>query len=80
MPSTSPGTARADIATRSSSFRPGSLVRSTSQAMVTPMTTSIRELAERHWNGEGDLVQVVETRPLSRLKRWRLVEILEKAK
>ena len=30
--------------------------------------------------GEGDLVRIVETRPLSRLKRWRLVEILEKAK
>jgi small subunit ribosomal protein S17 len=30
--------------------------------------------------GEGDLVRVVETRPLSRTKRWRLVEILEKAK
>jgi small subunit ribosomal protein S17 len=29
--------------------------------------------------GEGDLVRVVETRPLSRTKRWRLVEILEKA-
>ena len=28
---------------------------------------------------EGDLVRVVETRPLSRTKRWRLVEILEKA-
>jgi small subunit ribosomal protein S17 len=30
--------------------------------------------------GEGDLVRVVETRPISRTKRWRLVEILEKAK
>jgi small subunit ribosomal protein S17 len=30
--------------------------------------------------GEGDLVKVVETRPMSRTKRWRLVEILEKAK
>jgi small subunit ribosomal protein S17 len=30
--------------------------------------------------GEGDLVRVIETRPLSRTKRWRLVEILEKAK
>jgi small subunit ribosomal protein S17 len=30
--------------------------------------------------GEGDLVRVVETRPLSRTKRWRLIEILEKAK
>jgi small subunit ribosomal protein S17 len=30
--------------------------------------------------GEGDLVRVIETRPLSRTKRWRLIEILEKAK
>ncbi|MER3452303.1 MAG: 30S ribosomal protein S17 [Acidimicrobiia bacterium] len=28
----------------------------------------------------GDRVRVMETRPLSRLKRWRLVEILERAK
>lgn len=28
----------------------------------------------------GDLVRIVETRPLSRHKRWRLVEIIEKAK
>jgi small subunit ribosomal protein S17 len=28
----------------------------------------------------GDRVRVEETRPLSRLKRWRLVEILERAK
>lgn len=28
----------------------------------------------------GDTVRVMETRPLSREKRWRLVEILEKAK
>jgi len=29
--------------------------------------------------GVGDKVQVVETRPLSKTKRWRLVEIVEKA-
>jgi small subunit ribosomal protein S17 len=34
----------------------------------------------RNEAGEGDLVRVVETRPLSRTKRWRLVEIVEKAK
>lgn len=28
---------------------------------------------------QGDLVKIIETRPLSRLKRWRLVEILERA-
>jgi small subunit ribosomal protein S17 len=30
--------------------------------------------------GVGDTVLVMETRPLSKLKRWRLVEIVEKAK
>jgi small subunit ribosomal protein S17 len=29
---------------------------------------------------EGDLVRIVETRPLSKQKRWRLIEIVEKAK
>lgn len=28
----------------------------------------------------GDIVRVMETRPLSRLKRWRLVQVVEKAK
>jgi len=28
----------------------------------------------------GDLVQVMETRPSSRLKRWRLLKVVEKAK
>ncbi len=28
----------------------------------------------------GDLVRIMETRPLSKLKRWRLVEIIERAK
>jgi small subunit ribosomal protein S17 len=35
---------------------------------------------ERNEAGEGDVVRVVETRPLSKTKRWRLVEIMEKAK
>jgi small subunit ribosomal protein S17 len=30
--------------------------------------------------GLGDRVRVMETRPLSATKRWRLVEVLEKAK
>jgi small subunit ribosomal protein S17 len=28
----------------------------------------------------GDVVQIMETRPISKMKRWRLVEIVEKAK
>ena len=30
--------------------------------------------------GEGDKVKIMETRPLSKTKRWRVVEIIEKAK
>ena len=30
--------------------------------------------------GVGDTVRIMETRPLSKTKRWRLVEIIEKAK
>ena len=30
--------------------------------------------------GVGDKVQIMETRPLSKLKHWRLVQIVEKAK
>lgn len=29
---------------------------------------------------EGDTVRIMETRPVSKLKRWRLVEIVERAK
>jgi small subunit ribosomal protein S17 len=29
---------------------------------------------------EGDLVKIMETRPLSKRKNWRLVEIIERAK
>jgi small subunit ribosomal protein S17 len=35
---------------------------------------------EKNECGIGDTVKIMETRPLSKLKRWRLVEILAKAK
>lgn len=35
---------------------------------------------ERNEAGEGDVVRVVETRPLSKTKRWRLVDVIEKAR
>ncbi len=34
---------------------------------------------EKNESRVGDLVQIMETRPLSRLKRWRIVKILRKA-
>ena len=35
---------------------------------------------ERNEANEGDVVRIVESRPLSRTKRWRLVEVLERAR
>ncbi|MCU0430422.1 MAG: 30S ribosomal protein S17 [Cytophagaceae bacterium] len=35
---------------------------------------------EENTCGVGDLVRIMEVRPLSKNKRWRLVEIIEKAK
>jgi small subunit ribosomal protein S17 len=43
-------------------------------------TTKVKAHDEQNTAGIGDLVQIMETRPLSATKRWRLVEILEKAK
>lgn len=35
---------------------------------------------EQNEAGVGDTVQIMETRPISKLKRWRLLRIVEKAK
>ena len=46
------------------------------------MTTTKKLHAHDEGNeaGMGDTVQVMETRPLSKMKRWRLLKIVEKAK
>ena len=36
--------------------------------------------SNRRYAGVGDTVKIMETRPLSKNKKWRLVEIIEKAK
>lgn len=43
-------------------------------------TTKVKVHDEENTAGVGDRVLLMETRPLSATKRWRLVEILEKAK
>ena len=43
-------------------------------------TMKLKAHDEMNECGIGDTVKVMETRPLSRDKRWRLVEIIEKAK
>lgn len=43
-------------------------------------STTLHAHDERDEAKAGDTVRIVETRPLSRLKRWRLVEILERSR
>jgi small subunit ribosomal protein S17 len=62
-------TVRIDVARRHRRYQ--KIVRS---------STTLHAHDERNDANEGDLVRVVEARPMSRTKRWRLVEILERAK
>jgi len=62
-------TVRIDIAKRHRRYR--KIVRSSS---------TLHAHHEANDANEGDLVRVVECRPMSRTKRWRLIEILERAK
>lgn len=43
-------------------------------------TTKFMAHDEKNEAGIGDTVRIMETRPVSKNKRWRLVEIIEKAK
>jgi small subunit ribosomal protein S17 len=43
-------------------------------------TSKVKVHDESNSAGVGDLVLIMETRPLSATKRWRIVEIVEKAK
>ena len=43
-------------------------------------TTTMKAHDETNDAGEGDTVRIQETRPLSKTKRWRLVEVVERAR
>jgi small subunit ribosomal protein S17 len=43
-------------------------------------STTLHVHDERNDANEGDLVRVVESRPISRMKRWRLLEVLERSR
>ena len=47
---------------------------------IVKRTYKLKAHDEKNEAGIGDRVRVMETRPLSKEKRWRLVEIVEKAK
>jgi small subunit ribosomal protein S17 len=43
-------------------------------------TTKFMAHDEKNECTEGDMVKIMETKPLSKRKKWRLVEVIEKAK
>ena len=47
---------------------------------IVKRTYKLKAHDENNECGMGDIVKVMETRPLSKDKRWRLVEIMERAK
>jgi small subunit ribosomal protein S17 len=47
---------------------------------IVRQSRTLRAHDERNEAGEGDIVRIVETRPLSKTKRWRLVDVVEKAR
>lgn len=47
---------------------------------IVKRTIKFKAHDEKNEAGVGDRVKIMETRPLSKDKRWRLVEIIEKAK
>ena len=55
-------------------------VRHPKYGKIIKRTVKIHAHDEQNICGLGDTVEVMETRPLSKTKRWRFVEIIEKAK
>jgi small subunit ribosomal protein S17 len=43
-------------------------------------TTRLKAHDEANESGVGDTVRIAETRPLSKTKRWRVIEVVERAK
>jgi small subunit ribosomal protein S17 len=56
------------------------LVRHPLYGKTIKSTTKLYAHDEENQCGVGDVVEVMETRPLSKTKRWRLVSVVEKAK
>ncbi len=47
---------------------------------IVRMSTKLTAHDEKNECNEGDKVKIMETRPLSKNKRWRLVEVIERVK
>jgi small subunit ribosomal protein S17 len=55
------------------------ILRHPQYGKIITKTSKVYAHDEQNQAGVGDMVTVMETRPLSKMKRWRLVKILQKA-
>jgi small subunit ribosomal protein S17 len=74
------GTVVSDKADKTITVRIDTASRHRRYQKIVRASTTLHAHDERNDAGIGDLVRVVESRPMSATKRWRLVEILERAK
>jgi small subunit ribosomal protein S17 len=91
-----PGTPPAERRRAARKVRQGTVVSSSAEKTITVQieitrrhptyekvvrrSNTVHAHDERNEANDGDIVRVVETRPLSRTKRWRLLEVLERAR
>jgi small subunit ribosomal protein S17 len=79
-PKTRQGTVVSNRADKTITVRIDIVRRHPTYEKIVRRSSKLHAHDERNEANEGDVVRLVETRPLSRTKRWRLDEILEKAK
>ena len=74
------GVVVSDVQDKTAIIKTGDRVRHRRYAKTVQRTKRLHVHDEENQLNVGDRVRVQETRPVSKLKRWRLVEILERAK
>ena len=74
------GTVVSDVMDKTVVVRIASQIRHPLYGKIVRRSTRLKAHDESGQAHVGDLVRIVETRPLSKSKRWRVVEVLERAK
>lgn len=74
------GTVVSDKADKTITVRVDIVRRHRRYEKVVRRSATVRAHDERNEANAGDVVRVIESRPLSRTKRWRLVEVVERAR
>jgi len=74
------GTVVSDAMEKTVVVRIASQIRHPLYGKIVRRSTRLKAHDESGQAHVGDVVRIVETRPLSKSKRWRVVEVLEKAK